>query len=401
MRVCFIWKDIAEIGGVGSWVRQCLHALPALGIQADALDIDPTHSGDALPHVMRVSFGKWDSPSIQESRLRRAINRLNPDVLVFNEQAYASDILAATGGRIPAVNVVHSDRDSAYPYMEELVRAGVPALCVSRVIQEKLRACLPDEYKDQVHYSLLGVDLPDRPHGAPWKPGLPLRLVYAGRLQRYQKRIEDLPLFLRSLVRAGIEFHADIAGAGSEETLLLDQLRENGLGERVTFHGALSHADTLSLFERSHIFMLFSTFEGLPLALLEAMARGVVPVVTDLPSGISEVVQDHVNGRLFPVGEPAAAAELISELSQSKTSLARMRNAAIETASAYSFAKQIHQFIDLFKEAARSPLPTPLSGRETGLRRIVPKRWLELRDGREAESNQEQRTKNPNARPCP
>ena len=61
------------------------------------------------------------------------------------------------------------------------------------------------------------------------------------------------------------------------------------LGERVVVHGQIPQARLAAIFKNSHIFVLPSLFEGLPLVMIEALASGCRVVATDLP-GVMEVV---------------------------------------------------------------------------------------------------------------
>jgi glycosyltransferase involved in cell wall biosynthesis len=69
--------------------------------------------------------------------------------------------------------------------------------------------------------------------------------------------------------------------------------------------------DLPALYRAADLFVLPSRFEGLPLALLEAMAAGV-PVIATRTTGSDEVVEDGRTGTLVPVGDPAALAEAIA-----------------------------------------------------------------------------------------
>ncbi len=87
--------------------------------------------------------------------------------------------------------------------------------------------------------------------------------------------------------------------------------RELGIGERVRFLGF--QPDPLPIVACFNVFALSSLYEGLPLALLEAMALGKPPVVTAV-GGVPEVVQDGVNGLLVPPRDPSALAHKLLRL---------------------------------------------------------------------------------------
>jgi len=82
-----------------------------------------------------------------------------------------------------------------------------------------------------------------------------------------------------------------------------------GLEDHVAFCGA--RRDVAVLLQGLDLFVLPSLFEGLPLALLEAMAAAV-PVVATSVAGSSEVIEDGVNGRLVPPADVPALTEAIA-----------------------------------------------------------------------------------------
>jgi glycosyltransferase involved in cell wall biosynthesis len=90
-------------------------------------------------------------------------------------------------------------------------------------------------------------------------------------------------------------------------------------------------AQVLALYPEHDVLVLPSRAEGLPVVLLEAMAAGVVPVVSDLPSGIPEIVADGINGYRPPVGDVAAFAKAIAELAGDRERLQTMSRAARQT----------------------------------------------------------------------
>jgi glycosyltransferase involved in cell wall biosynthesis len=377
MKICFIWRDVTAVGGVSTWILQCLRALPACGLEACALNLvkrgaeqlDTTDIRDQLAFISPPT--RWDSPASFRWRLRRALRKLKPDVLIINEQIYAEEILQAAAGRMHVVNVVHSDRDSAYPIFMQLLQWGVPQWCVSRVIAEKL-AAMALKHKEKVVYTLLGVQHPDEPRSPKWQPGTPLRLGYVGRLAKYQKRIGDLPPFVDLLRQRQVNSKVDVVGDGPEMNWLRDELQRRGLEAMVHLHGAVPHAEAMRILAQQHIYLLFSDFEGLPLTLLEAMARGVLPLVPDLPSGVSEVIDDGVNGKLFPVGQVERAADIIEALIKEPARFEQMRSQALKTAESYSFDHQLQEFKRRCDELLIEPCPEMPPINSSRMRDLIP-----------------------------
>lgn len=115
---------------------------------------------------------------------------------------------------------------------------------------------------------------------------------------------------LPEAVRSEAPLH--IAGDGDAQRLL-DLLDELGLRPWVTIHGWLEHAQAVGLLERCGIFALPSHHEGLPMAMLEAMARGLAPLVSEA-GGMKEIVRHRSNGWLVEAGSVASIQEGLQAL---------------------------------------------------------------------------------------
>ncbi|MCG8618860.1 MAG: glycosyltransferase family 4 protein [Desulfobacterales bacterium] len=124
------------------------------------------------------------------------------------------------------------------------------------------------------------------------KPGGNLvEICYAGKLSR----AKGLPWLLKSLARiSDLPFRLNLAGGGSgaEKEMCLSMAAD--LGDKAVYHGTLSHQELAELMRRSHLFVLPSFFEGVPLVLMEALACGCRILATDLP-GTKEILSPPDN----------------------------------------------------------------------------------------------------------
>jgi glycosyltransferase involved in cell wall biosynthesis len=103
-----------------------------------------------------------------------------------------------------------------------------------------------------------------------------------------------------------------IAGEGREKEDLQNKVDELGLSSSVQFLGRVPHEKMPELLGNTDIYVSTSTTDGASVSLLEAMASGAFPVVTDIPAN-REWITDGENGFLVPTGREAFLARKIVE----------------------------------------------------------------------------------------
>jgi glycosyltransferase involved in cell wall biosynthesis len=159
-------------------------------------------------------------------------------------------------------------------------------------------------------------------------PDAPLRLLYFGRLQESQKRVRLFPAIWRELKRRGLRFQWTIHGEGPEKPWLTEQLAEPLATGEVVFSPPVKH-DALPDIIRAHdVFLLTSAHEGGPQTLLEAMGYGLVPVCSDIPCLVQDLVRPDTGFRVA-VGDVAAYGDAVEQLDQDRRQLEVMSTAAL------------------------------------------------------------------------
>jgi len=116
-----------------------------------------------------------------------------------------------------------------------------------------------------------------------------------------------------------------IAGDGPDRTSLEAHASSLGITDRVRFLG--HRRDVPALLAAADLFVLPSLYEGLPLAVLEAMAAGV-PVVATAIGGTSEIVRDGETGTLVPPADGAALATAVAQALSDRDRATRLASAA-------------------------------------------------------------------------
>jgi glycosyltransferase involved in cell wall biosynthesis len=149
------------------------------------------------------------------------------------------------------------------------------------------------------------------------------------------------------------ELELRLIGDGSARQALEALVERLGIAKRVRFLGALRLPEEIAAaLGELDLFALASQAEGLPTAVLEAMAVGV-PVVATAVGGVPELVRDGETGRLVPVGDPVALAGAMAELLGDAPRRARLAQNARAVAEAHSVAHVAGLVEALYAEVVR------------------------------------------------
>jgi glycosyltransferase involved in cell wall biosynthesis len=222
------------------------------------------------------------------------------------------------------IYMLHGDTEYYYDLAvrhDPIVHAFI---AYSRRMYDELIARLPHRAETIFHLPY-GIALPSELR----RPGSgPLRAIYAGRFEDQQKGVFDLPEIDRLLRSRGVEVQWSVAGAGPDEAELK---RRWAFDPRVQWLGRLSTPELLAAYAAHDVFVLPTRFEGFPVALVEAMSAGLVPVVSDIESGVPEIIDAGRNGERPATADIAAFANAVANLDRDRTRLEAMSAAARQT----------------------------------------------------------------------
>jgi glycosyltransferase involved in cell wall biosynthesis len=151
------------------------------------------------------------------------------------------------------------------------------------------------------------------------------------------------------LAAEGIDWRCRIVGDGPLRGALAARIRAAGLQDRIELLGALDQAAVRTLVAGAGVFALPCVVarggdrDGIPVALMEAMASGL-PVVSTRVSGVPELIEDGANGLLVAPGDADGLAAAIARLLADEPLARRLARAARQT---------VEQGFDARKEAAK------------------------------------------------
>ncbi len=181
----------------------------------------------------------------------------------------------------------------------------------------------------------------------------PIRLLFAGRFD-YQKGVDRLHVVVDRLASRRVPFHLELVGGS-----VLAGSRPPEPGPHVTIRPpAIERRAIARHYEAADVFLLPSRWEGLPLALLEAMAFANIAVAADV-GAVSEVVRDTESGFLLDPALPDDAlsdrvVEIVSRLAAGPDQFAGLREAAVEEAMGRSWRTSASQLAEVVSDLAES-----------------------------------------------
>ncbi len=325
-------SDATRFGGAEEYLAMLAEGLPAEGIDSEVLLAAPSltpafrerlqRTGRPFRHLA-VASCQSRSPLRQPSlvpayfKLVGALRAAEVDLLHFNlpgpyDALISWAAVAARRAGIPGV--VTTEHLPCVPRYRKLSWLKVRAhRCVDRVltVSRDNREQLVQRHRvnpDRVRVIHNGID-PGPFLATPPPSGDRLVIGCVGRLvpQKGQARLLD------ALASCRERIELRLIGEGPMQSELEDQVRRLGLEDRVELRGF--RADLVGELAAIDLLVMPSDHEGLPLALLEAMAAGRGAVAFDV-GGIREVIVPGRTGRLIPAGDVAGLAAALDDIAR-------------------------------------------------------------------------------------
>jgi len=355
--------DRRGAGGVQAVVRQLLTGLRGTG--------QTVFESWSEPGPQPVP-GEWDCPLFVRrgadgrplpgrrthlpslARAARGLARRRPAVVnvhFVTEAAYYFLMLRRAFGHRVVLSLHGSDllRPAAHDrsLLHALLRSADAITAVSDHLCEQVLG-LPGIAADRVHRIANGIDTRFWTPAETTPQGHARRIVAVGRLERVKG--QDLLLGAFARVHAAYpDARLELIGHGVERDALAAQARRLGIAGQVDFAGDLPAEAVREALRDAAVFVLPSRSEGMPLALIEAMACGA-PVVATRVGGVAAVLDDA--GLIVPAGSASALADAVLALLADRDRAVGLARDAMARAARFSAQRSVEAYRQLLEQVA-------------------------------------------------
>jgi glycosyltransferase involved in cell wall biosynthesis len=174
-------------------------------------------------------------------------------------------------------------------------------------------------------------------------------LLYVGRINTSQKRVDLLIHIWSILFNKFPDWNLKIVGGGDE----LDFIKKLSLKQNLRNISFYGFQDPEKFYKTASIFCMTSSFEGLPMTLLESMRYGIVPVAYESFLSIKDIIDDKVNGLLVKPFSVEDYVNSLTKLMSSREELNRYSIAAEKSAKRFNISIIGERWINIFKEISQ------------------------------------------------
>ena len=245
--------------------------------------------------------------------IRKLVSEYKPDVIIpFLDSMVIETYHATRGMNIPVIATVRNNPEKSNRF-DRGYRNYVLKRCSSVFLQtEDQRRYFSERIRknsfvvpNPVNEQMLNLGRTRVQHN-----GIK-NIVTCGRLekQKNHKLLIEAMVYVHNIYP---DVRLSIYGEGTEKENLQQMIQDNHAQEYVYLMGRTSQVD--KVLNEADLFVLSSDFEGMPNALMEAMACGIPCISTDCPTGPRELIGNNERGGLVPVGDTEKMAGAICEM---------------------------------------------------------------------------------------
>jgi len=232
--------------------------------------------------------------------------------------------------------------------LREKLAAAAFVVAISHYGRSQVMRFTPPECWERVEVCRLGIEAAGRPRPGGHSRAEEFRVLCVARLAPV-KGHQVLLEAVHALCRQGRRLRLTLAGDGEERARLEARAAALGLREQVIFKGWVNQPELAALYRECDLFVLASFAEGVPVALMEAMAQGAPCVATGV-MGVPELIRDGVDGLLVAPADAAGLAAAMARMMDSPELRERLAASGRQRVLAeYNLEQNVAQLSGIFQ----------------------------------------------------
>ena len=352
-------------GGVESWSYVIADELIKKGEKVHFItDINPEIVPERFANMVSTFDIAGDNYVQTLDEVIEHLTSISPCVVIDSWQTMTmlASAIIKTYGSVKAgqnviipclIGIIHNSLPRLYATVSKFESAYDYACAVGQELSEQLIRdyAFP---KDKICYRpspiIMAEDFSEETRQYSTDPAEPLRIGYGARLIKSQKRADLLIPLINGLCEKKVSFKMQIAGAGPLEDTLRNYIQDHCLEACVELKGLIPRDEMSEFWESQDVFINLSDYEGTSLSMLESMAAGCVPVVTEV-TGVREFVTEGL-GYICHLESPDEFVERLAYLDVHREELAMIgRRAATSVRSKCSPKDYAEHIISLYQRS--------------------------------------------------
>jgi glycosyltransferase involved in cell wall biosynthesis len=366
MKISFFYGNLSR-GGAQRVISVLANQFTKQGDEVTIITLNDGTSGyPLLPGVKVVGLNLAGNSNSKLDAIKRRLSVINslkkyqkeekPDVIVcFSIDLYYKLHLANLGKKRTCKLICSERANPAVKKLSALDKIQLKALekadgfifqtqRVSQLFSQTLR-----DKGTVIHNGLFSEELPETV--PPFEQRDSKKICAMGRMDD-QKAYDTMFKAFAIFAKTHPEHSLNIYGDGLNRSKLEQLIKELDLESRIILHG--NRPDAVKQIQNAGMFVMTSRYEGMPNALIEAMACGLPCVCTDCDFGPAELIEDGESGLLVPVDDVQAIAAAMAQLADDKALAERLSRGALKIRQTHSRETICKQYRDYIESIARA-----------------------------------------------
>jgi glycosyltransferase involved in cell wall biosynthesis len=254
------------------------------------------------------------------------------------------------------VLILHGETPGLKPFLREYGPHLSGIGCVSRPLMRLVSESCPNLSSEQIVLIPYPIEPSENflPSETTRPLRVPIKIGVCGRVVREQKRVDRIPLFCEEMKKSGIPFELEILGDGTDSSWLKERLSDFPELHFLGRQSGVQYWESLAAWDS---ILFVSDYEGLPIAMLEAMSCGVIPVFPKIGCGGDDYVEEIHHNLMFDPHNVSEAVKCIEWLNGlSKDSITKLRASCLDLVSPHTMDAYFQAVKTLLDKTSSLPI---------------------------------------------